>query len=95
MKNTAKILPLAPCQRQVWLDQQAYPDSPHLNIGGLDYINGPLELNIFDQAVQLLVDNNEAMRLQPLTDGTQQLIDGWPEPLWTFQDLSASADVEA
>jgi hypothetical protein len=33
-------LPLSLSQREVWLDQCAWPDSTHLNIGGGGYIKG-------------------------------------------------------
>ncbi len=95
MKASSIIVPLAPSQQQVWLDQQANPDSPHLNIGGFNIINGPLDLDVFDKAVRLFVDNSDAMRLLPLNDGTQQLVDDWPGPLWTLHDLSDSQTPES
>ena len=67
-------LPLSTSQREVWLDQRAWPGSAHLNIGGGAYLRGRLDLRRFQDALALLVAENEALRLAPLPNGTQQLL---------------------
>lgn len=94
--------PPAPCetlslslsQREVWLDQRAWPHSTHLNIGGGGFLRGPLDLPRLCQALQVLVQETEALRLAPLPDGTQRLLAQTPAVL-DMVDLSAHADAMA
>ncbi|WP_197046886.1 non-ribosomal peptide synthetase [Paucibacter sp. KBW04] len=72
--DASHILPLSLSQREVWLDQRAWPGSSHLNIGGGAFLQGPLDLARFQQALRLLVAQHDALRLAPLADGTQQLL---------------------
>ena len=71
----AEHLPLSLSQQEVWLDQRAWPESTHLNIGGAGYIDGPFSLDLFRQAMQLMVAENEALRLVPGLEGGQVLLD--------------------
>ena len=82
-------LPLSLSQQEVWLDQRAWPASTHLNIGGAGFIDGPFDLALFRQALQQLVDENEALRLVPLAVGGQLLLPQWPAEL-EMVDLSAA-----
>ena len=68
------VLPLALSQREVWLDQRAWPGSTHLNIGGGVFLFGALDEAILKRALQQLVNETEALRLVPLADGTQRLL---------------------
>ncbi|KQP17972.1 non-ribosomal peptide synthetase [Pseudorhodoferax sp. Leaf267] len=70
----AERLALSLSQREVWLDQRAWPGSAHLNIGGGAFLVGPLDLTIFRRALARLVAENEALRLAPLADGSQRLL---------------------
>lgn len=85
-------LPLAISQREVWLDQRAWPGSAHLNIGGGGFLVGPLDQSLFRRALQQLVSDTEALRLVPLADGTQQLLEAF-EPQLELIDVSAASDV--
>ncbi|MDC8786014.1 non-ribosomal peptide synthetase [Roseateles koreensis] len=67
-------LPLSLSQREVWLDQRAWPGSTHLNIGGGAFLLGRLDLPRFQHALRLLVAQHDALRLAPLADGTQHLL---------------------
>ncbi|WP_206047127.1 non-ribosomal peptide synthetase, partial [Noviherbaspirillum denitrificans] len=69
----SQALPLSSSQREVWLDQRAWPGSAHLNIGGGAFLRGRLDLELFRQSLALLVAENDALRLAPLPDGTQRL----------------------
>jgi hypothetical protein len=55
--------PLPLSQQQVWLDQQSHPNSGHLSIGGMGFINDPLNLAIFGQALQQMFAQNESLQL--------------------------------
>lgn len=76
-----EVLPLSLSQREVWLDQRAWPGSVHLHIGGFAFLHGPLDLALLRDALQQLVDEHEALRLQPLPDGRQRLLATYPAAL--------------
>lgn len=86
-----ETLNLSLSQREVWLDQRAWPHSTHLNIGGGGFLRGPLDVPRFQQALQLLVQENDALRLAPLPDGTQRLL-AQTQPVLDIVDLSDHAD---
>lgn len=71
---TPLILPLSLAQREVWRDQCAWPGSPHLMIGGGGYLSGPLDIARCQVALDLLVQENDGLRLAPLEDGRQSLL---------------------
>ncbi|MER2539878.1 MAG: condensation domain-containing protein, partial [Azonexus sp.] len=81
-------LPLSLSQREVWLDQCAWPDSTHLNIGGGGYIKGPFDRPAFIDALNTLVEENEALRLVPDLDGRQHLLPSY-QPLLELIDFSS------
>lgn len=83
MNEAAPLLPLSLSQREVWLDQRAWPGSAHLHIGGFAFLHGPLDLGLMRQALQQLVDEHEALRLQITPDGRQ----------WLRPDYAAALDV--
>ena len=85
------VLPLGLAQKEVWLDQQAWPGSAHLNIGGGAYLEGPLDEAVFKRALQLLVDEADVLRMAPLPDGTQRMF-ATLEPRLERVDLSQSAN---
>ncbi len=84
-------LALSLSQREVWLDQRAWPGSAHLNIGGGAFLVGPLDLAVFRQALARLVAENEALRLAPMADGSQQLLPV-ADPRLEVIDCSAADD---
>ncbi len=86
-------LNLSQSQYQVWLDQQSRPDSIHLNVGGTGIIHGPLNIAQMNTALTHMVKISEAFRLLPQTDGSQLILDQWPESeLLEFHDFSAEAN---
>jgi len=85
--------PLSSSQREVWLDQCAWPGSAHLSIGGATFLRGPLDLPLFREALALLVAENDALRLAPLPDGTQGLLDYF-QPHMEVIDMSGADDPE-
>ncbi len=78
-------------QREVWLDQSAWPDSAHLNIGGGAYLHGKFDLGIFKSALTQLVAENQALRLVPHLDGSQLLL-GHFEPALEIVEIGACSD---
>lgn len=82
MSGAQARLPLSLSQREVWLDQRAWPGSAHLHIGGFAFLHGPLDLGLLRLSLQQLVDENEALRLQPLPEeGGQRLLETLVAPL--------------
>lgn len=83
---------LSASQREVWLDQMAWPDSVHLNIGGAAFVHGVLDHTIMAKALQILVDQNQALRLVPHSDGSQVLLDRYTAKL-NIEDISGVSDI--
>ena len=90
---TPADLPLSLSQREVWLDQCAWPDSTHLNIGGGGYIKGTFNLAAFSAALTELVAENQALRLVPDIHGRQTLLTTWQAQL-ELVDFSESKTPE-
>lgn len=86
-----ETLRLSLSQREVWLDQRAWPDSPHLNIGGAAYLEGPMDLDLLRRALVGMVAENEALRLAPMSTGRQVLLPTFDREMEVV-DLSASPD---
>ena len=62
-------------QHEVWLDQMAWPGSSHLMIGGGGFLDGPLDLALCHEALRKLVALHDGLRLAPLAQGGQILLD--------------------
>ena len=75
--SVAAVHPLSTSQREVWLDQMAWPQSTHLNIGGGIYLQGPLDLILLKAALLQLTQENQTLRLVPTADGTQTLLESF------------------
>jgi syringomycin synthetase protein SyrE len=88
---TGERLPLAASQREVWIDQKAWPGSAHLNIGGCAFIHGPLDLGLMQRALEVLVEETEALRLVPDLEGHQVLLPSF-SPTLLISDLSGSSN---
>ena len=84
---------LSASQREVWLDQMAWPQSIHLNIGGAVFLHGPLDLGLMKCALTELVRQNQALRLVPDLDGQQVLLDSFDPPL-PIEDIADTPDVQ-
>ncbi|MBK5915306.1 non-ribosomal peptide synthetase [Rhodocyclus purpureus] len=87
----AEQLPLSLSQLEVWLDQRAWPDSTHLNIGGGAYLVGRFDVGLLRAALQVLTDENESLRLVPRWSGGQELLASHAAPLEQV-DLSDEAN---
>lgn len=81
-------------QQEVWLDQRAWPDSTHLNIGGGGFLRGQLDLQLFKTALTQLVSESEALRLLPLPHGGQLLLPHVQASL-EIVDLATDGDPES
>lgn len=84
-------LDLSASQREVWLDQRAWPGSTHLYIGGVAYLEGQLDVDRLVKALGLLVAESDAMRLVPHEDGTQTLLNTCELPV---EHCSPGADID-
>ncbi|MEI6756851.1 MAG: amino acid adenylation domain-containing protein [Chlorobium sp.] len=58
------LYPLSSVQREIWCDQSLYPDTPVYNVGCYNQIEGELDLQIFREAITLMVEETDAMRLK-------------------------------
>ena len=84
-------LSLSLSQREVWLDQRAWPHSTHLNIGGGAFLQGPIDVPLLRVALAVLVAQTDALRLVPQLDGSQQLLVAIEAQL-ELVDVSGAAD---
>ncbi len=78
-------------QREVWLDQLAWPHSVHLNIGGGGFLHGRVDLELLKASLTQLVAENAALRLVPCADASQTLLSRY-EPELQFVDLGHGDD---
>ena len=84
-------LPLSLSQREVWRDQCAWPGSVHLMIGGGGFLAGPFDIARCERALLLLVAENDALRLAPLVDGSQNLLTEF-EPALELVEIGTSVE---
>ena len=91
--DTDQTWQLSLSQREVWLDQRAWPHSVHLNIGGGTLLSGPLDLELLKGALAQLVAEHQALRLVPHPDGKQTLLSK-AEPILEWVDVSDRPDPE-
>ncbi|RKZ79751.1 MAG: hypothetical protein DRR19_24565, partial [Candidatus Parabeggiatoa sp. nov. 1] len=61
--KTIKHYPLSSPQRDIWFDQILHPDVPLYNIGGYVRIEGPIEPNLFEKALNQIIQENDALRI--------------------------------
>ena len=87
-------LALSASQREVWLDQRAWPGSTHLYIGGVAYLKGVLDVARLLAALELLVAESDALRLVPHENGTQTLLKSIALPI-EISDLPRETDLHA
>ena len=62
-KQTTNSYPLSSTQREIWFDQLLHPDIPLYNIGGYLRINGPIDRILFEQALDQVIQENDALRI--------------------------------
>ncbi len=58
------LYPLTLAQRDIWVDQMLCDETPLYNIGGHVHLSGPLDVERFRQAVGLLIQKHDNLRLQ-------------------------------
>lgn len=61
--ETINYYPLSSTQREVWFDQILHPDVPLYNIGGYLRIDGPIDPAFFEQALNRVIQENDALRI--------------------------------
>lgn len=85
---TDSQLPLSLSQHEVWLDQRAWPASPHLIIGGAMHLRGRFSRELMQSALDRMVDECDVFRLVPHAGGGQTLLSTYRQALiWlTLQD---------
>ena len=61
--QTIKHYPLSSPQLDFWFDQIRHPEIPLYNIGGYVRIEGPIEPSLFEQALNQVIETNDALRI--------------------------------
>ncbi|MDD2760501.1 MAG: amino acid adenylation domain-containing protein, partial [Methylomonas sp.] len=88
---------LSPIQQAIWFDQIARPHSSVYNIGGRLMIFGQLDYALLEQALQMLVEQNDALRLT-IDYGNERILQSVRKHLdvqLPLLDMSNAADPEA
>lgn len=92
--------PLTRSQREIWFKQQPYLTLPRYNIGGYVDLPGAIDLRLFQQAVNLLIQKHDNLRIQLLADTDpdgvpyQQILDTL-EVTVPIQDVTQAPDPAA
>ena len=63
LNNINDLVPLTTNQREIWLEQELFPDSPIYNIGGFVEIKAAVDCNVFYRAVNCVVEENDALQI--------------------------------
>ncbi|MGE7438289.1 amino acid adenylation domain-containing protein, partial [Kitasatospora sp. NPDC001175] len=90
----SSALPLSAAQQRVWFAQKLTPASSLYNISGFVEIHGPLDLELFERALRIAVDEAEALHVRFTEDDgtpwqTVRSAREWPLHL---HDLSGRQD---
>ncbi len=80
--------PLTPTQRDVWLDQQLYPDQPTFSIGCSLELGRDLDRARWEEAVRAVFAAEPVMRtrIEETPDGPRQVVDPGAELVMGFED---------
>ena len=85
------VLPYSLPQKEIWAEWLAWSDATHLNIGGFSKLQGPLCKDTLAKSLQMLVAENDALRLVPDSAGEQFLLDSYQARL-TFRDFTGDSN---
>jgi amino acid adenylation domain-containing protein len=94
----SRIIPAAPTQTGIWIEQCIHPDSNHYNIGTLNIIKGPVDVGRFTEAVNWVFSHYEALyaRVRVDTDNSISIVfDPANAVKCEVFDLTDEADPEA
>jgi amino acid adenylation domain-containing protein len=56
--------PLSSSQKEIWFDQSLSPNIPLYNIGGYLHISGAIDIKVFEQSLNQLIQEYDALRIQ-------------------------------
>ncbi len=56
--------PLSSTQKEIWLDQLLSPNIPIYNIGGYLHISDAIDIKVFEQSLNQLIQENDALRIK-------------------------------
>src|SRR6266446_8477819 len=85
-------VPLSGAQLGIWFAQQIDPASPSYNIGEYIEIHGPIDPELFDRALELVVAEAESLRIELVEteDGPRQVTG--VQPAWSMPVIDVSAE---
>ncbi|MDY6993961.1 MAG: condensation domain-containing protein, partial [Pseudomonadota bacterium] len=67
-KEHCHLYPLTTSQREIWFDQKMHAEIPLYNIGVYVHIPGPIDPIVFEQAINLLIQKHDALRITLTTE---------------------------
>ena len=90
----AHLHPMTAGHQAIWLDQCAHADSPLYNMGGGAFIEGPLDRALLWRALDLVIQESDALRMVPQGGKSFLLLDKITPDIEEI-DLSKAQDPEA
>ena len=78
LRGSQTLYALSSVQREIWFDQSLFPNTPVYNIGGYLKIDGKIDPHVFCQAITLLVQETDVLRLV-LTERNGIPLQAFPE----------------
>ncbi|WP_432401628.1 non-ribosomal peptide synthase/polyketide synthase [Wukongibacter sp. M2B1] len=70
-QNETMIYPLTSYQKEIWLEQSLYMDSPIYNTGGYYEILGKIDRQIFQKSIYMLIQETSTLRLRVIQKGEE------------------------
>src|SRR5438105_2492642 len=90
--QSAATVPLSGAQQGIWFAQQIEPASPSYNIGEYIEIHGPIDPELFERALRLMVAEAESLHIELVDteDGPRQVTG--IEPVWSMPLIDVSGE---
>ncbi|MDY6992397.1 MAG: condensation domain-containing protein, partial [Pseudomonadota bacterium] len=67
------LYPFTAPQREIWFDQVLHAHIPLYNIGGYIHIPGPIDPIVFEQAINLLIQKHDVLRIILIAEPDQSV----------------------
>ncbi|VBB05116.1 phosphopantetheine attachment site [Lucifera butyrica] len=82
--------PLTTYQKDIWLEQCLYPEKPIYNLGGYMDIKGKIDKATLNQALQILIEENDSLRMKVVEDSGEPCLKIAAPPAYAlpFYDFS-------
>ncbi|EHQ60674.1 fusaricidin synthetase, partial [Paenibacillus dendritiformis C454] len=89
-ENAIKLFPLTHAQQRIWYTELLYPNTTTCMLSGTITIRGNINLELLEQAIQLVIQQNEAFRIKIMQKNSEpmQYVDPYVHKAIEFLDFS-------